>query len=147
MQELYLILDQKILLSNSVVKSQFSFCPLIWMFTSRYLNNTLNSIHKWALRLIYNDYDLPFDRIKGIRQKNTELLTIEIYKIQVGLLPSIMSGLFVTRENKYNLTKFQALESSHKRTVKYETEIISYRRPQIWNLILERLRTLSTLTH
>ena len=80
------------------------------MFTSRYLNNALNSMHEWAFRLIYNDYDLPFDRIledskqKGIRQKNTELLTIEIYKIQVGLLLSIMSGLFVTRENKYNLS-------------------------------------------
>ena len=33
------------------------------MFTSRYLNNTLNNIHKRALRLIYNDYELPFDII------------------------------------------------------------------------------------
>ena len=46
---------QKILLLNSVVKSEFSYCLLIWMFTSRYLNNALNSIHERALRLIYND--------------------------------------------------------------------------------------------
>ena len=38
-----------ILLLNSVVKSQFSYCPLIWMFTPRYLNNALNSIHKRSL--------------------------------------------------------------------------------------------------
>ena len=30
----YLTPDQKSLLLNSVVKSQFSYCPLIWMFTS-----------------------------------------------------------------------------------------------------------------
>ena len=30
------------------------------MFTSRYLNNLLNSIHERALRLIYNDHELPF---------------------------------------------------------------------------------------
>ena len=54
---------KKLLLLNSVVKSQFTYCPLIWMFTSRYLNNALNSIHERALRLIYNDYELPFDRI------------------------------------------------------------------------------------
>ena len=72
----YLTQDQKLLLLNSVVKSQFSYCPLIWMFTSRYLNNTLNSIHERALRLIYNDYELPFDIIfednkqKSIQQKN-----------------------------------------------------------------------------
>ena len=41
---------------------------------------------------------------------------------------------------------FQALESSRKRTVKFKTETISYRGPQIWNLIPERLRTLATLS-
>ena len=79
--------DQKLLLLNSVVKSQFSHFPLIWMFTFRYMNNVLNSLHERALRLIYNDYELPFDKIlegnkqKNINQKNVESLAIEIYKI------------------------------------------------------------------
>ena len=82
----YLTPDHKSLLLNSVVKSQFSYCPLIWMFTSRYLNNALNSIHERASRLIYNDYKLPFDRIlednrlKSIHQKNIESLATEIHK-------------------------------------------------------------------
>ena len=57
-----------------------------------------------------------------------------------------MSDLFVTRENNYNLRNFQALEYSHKRTAKFGTETISYRGPQIWNLIPERLRALETLS-
>ena len=56
-----------------------------------------------------------------------------------------MSDLFVKRGNRYNPRNFQALEISHKRTVVFGTETISYRGPQIWNLILEKLRTLSTL--
>ena len=52
----YLTPDQKILLLNSVVKSQFSYFPLIWMFTSQYVKNASNSIHEQALRLIYNNY-------------------------------------------------------------------------------------------
>ena len=57
------------------------------MFTFRYMNNVLNSLHERALRLIYNDYELPFDKIlegnkqKNINQKNVESLAIEIYKI------------------------------------------------------------------
>ena len=88
------------------------------MFTSRYLNNALNSIHERVLRLIYND--LPLDRIlgdnkqKSIHQKNIESLAIEIYKFQAGLTPPIMSDLFVTRGNNYNLRNFQELESSEK---------------------------------
>ena len=59
------------------------------MFTSRYLNNALNSIHKRALHLIYNDYELPFDGIlednkqKSIHQKNIESLAIEIFKKEI----------------------------------------------------------------
>ena len=121
------------------------------MFTSRYLNNALNSIHERALRLIYNDYKLRFDRIlddnkqKNIHQKNIESLAIEICKFQAGLTPPIMSDLFVTRENNYNLRNFRELESSLNRTVTFGTETISYRGPQIWNLIPKRLRALETL--
>ena len=57
-----------------------------------------------------------------------------------------MSDLFLTRENNYNPKNFQALESSHKRTVKIGTETVSYRRPQIGNLTPEKLRALVTLT-
>ena len=147
----YLTQDQKLLLLNSVVKSQFSYCPLIWMFTSRYLNNALNSIHERALRLIYNDYELPFDRIlennkqKSIHQKNIESLAIEIYKFKADLAPPLTSDLLVTRQNNYNLQNFYELESALKRTAKFGTESISYRRPQIQNLIPESLRALETL--
>ena len=57
----------------------------------------------------------------------------------------MMSDLLVTRENNYNLRNFQELESSLRRKVKFGIETISYRGPQIWNLIPERLRTLETL--
>ena len=56
-----------------------------------------------------------------------------------------MSYLFVTREKKYNFRNVQELESSLRRTVKFGTETISYKGPQIWNLILERLRILKAL--
>lgn len=46
---------------------------LIWMFASQYLSNALNSIHELALRLIYNDFELPFDRVveKNKQKKHT----------------------------------------------------------------------------
>ena len=57
-----------------------------------------------------------------------------------------MSDLFVTRENNYDLRNFQELQSSLKETVKFGTETIAYRGPQIWNLIPERLKALETLS-
>ena len=61
--------------------------------------------------------------------KKIESLAIEIYKFQSALKLPIMSDLFITRENNYNLRNFKALESSHKRTVQLGTETISYRGP------------------
>ena len=58
----YLTSDQRQLLLHSVIKPQFTYCLLIWMFTSRYLNNALNNIHERALRLIYNDHKKSFKK-------------------------------------------------------------------------------------
>ena len=83
--------------------------------------------------MIYNNYELPFDRIlentkqKSIHRKNIESLAIEIYKFQAVLTPLITSDLFATRENNYNIINFQELESSLKQTEKFGTETISYR--------------------
>ena len=80
----FLTSDQRnLLLLDTVIKSQFTYCPLIRMFTSRYLNNTLNNIHERALRLIYNDHEKSFDRIltenslKTIHQKALNFLPLK----------------------------------------------------------------------
>ena len=82
---------------------------------------------------------------KSIHQKNIESLAIEINKFQAGLTPPIISDLFVTRENNYNLRNFQELEPSPRRTVKFGTEFISYRGTQMWNLIPERLKDIENI--
>ena len=135
----YLTSDQRKSLLNSVIKSHFTYCPLIWMFTSRYLNNALNNVHERALRLIYNDHEKSFNSIltenkrKTIHQKGLKFLAIEIYKFQNGLSPPIMNDIFFSRQNIYNLRKFQELSTSTKNTVNFGTD----RGPRLRNLIPE----------
>ena len=100
----------------------------------------------WEKCIVKNEKCIIFPESRYINL-NTALAT-EIYKFQASLTPPIMSDLFVTRENNYNLRNFQELKSSLKRTVKFATETICYiqhRGPKIWNLIPERLRELETL--
>ena len=40
--------------------SQFNYCPLIWMFHIRELNNRINRIHGQAL--VYQDNSLSFEK-------------------------------------------------------------------------------------
>ena len=105
--------DSKRLLLNSVIKSHFSYCPLIWMFCSRSLNNLINRIHERALRLILNDNVSTFQDIleitkeKMIHQNNLKNLAKEIYKFFNDLSPPILNGAFMIRNSKYNLRNFQ----------------------------------------
>ena len=48
-------------LMKAFITSQFNYCPLIWMFHSRQLNNQINKIQERALRLVYKNNKLTFD--------------------------------------------------------------------------------------
>ena len=45
-----------------MIKSQVTYCPLIWIFCSRTSNNVINKIHERALRLILNKRTTDFDK-------------------------------------------------------------------------------------
>ena len=51
----YLHNSEKKLIFNSIIKSQFSYCSLVWMFCSRTSNNMINKLHERSLRIILND--------------------------------------------------------------------------------------------
>ena len=48
---------------NAEVKFQFNYCPLVWMFCSRILNNMINKVHERALRVILGDDLSNFDSL------------------------------------------------------------------------------------
>ena len=48
--------QQRKRIAKPFITSHFFYCPLVWMFHSRRLNNRINHIHKRALRIIYQYY-------------------------------------------------------------------------------------------
>ena len=89
-------LPKRRIIKKSFVTSQFGYCPLIWMFDSRALNNKINSIHKRALRITYHDRKLPFeellrkDNTVSIYHRNLQVLATEIFKIKNNMSPKIL---------------------------------------------------------
>ena len=43
--------EKRGIIIKAFVNSQIGYCPLIWMFHNRTLNNTINRIHEQALRI------------------------------------------------------------------------------------------------
>ena len=50
----YMNETKKRILMNSFFFGQFSYCPLVWIFHSRTLNNKINRLHEKCLRIVYN---------------------------------------------------------------------------------------------
>ena len=51
----YMGIAKKRILMNAFFISQFSYCPLVWMFHSRTDNIKINRLHERCLRIVYND--------------------------------------------------------------------------------------------
>ena len=51
------------LLMRAFIESQFSYCPLIWMYHNRTMNNRINRIHERALRIVYGNNEASFEEL------------------------------------------------------------------------------------
>ena len=96
----YIGLEQNKLIMPSFIKSQFSCCPVIWMFCSRASMSKLSNIHEKCLRLITNNYDSNFNGLLEsshefkIHKTYINYLMIEVYKYLLGLSPELMTDIF-----------------------------------------------------
>ena len=94
---------------NSFFNSQFSYCPLIWMFHSRIMNNKINRLHERCMSLIYRDKTPSFeelldqDKSVSIHTRNLQMLATEMFKVYRGMSPPIIGELFRRRDISYNL--------------------------------------------
>ena len=52
----YMPLEKRRLMMKTFIESQFNYCPMIWMFHSRTINNKTNRLHERALRIVYSDF-------------------------------------------------------------------------------------------
>ena len=57
----YMSFRQRKIIMHSFIISQFGYCPLVWMFHGRQLNNRINRIQERALRIVYRDTKSSFN--------------------------------------------------------------------------------------
>ena len=80
------------------------YCPLVWMFVSASVLKRIENLHKRALRLPYNDYEVSYEKslVKSDRAtmnvNRLRTLCTEIQKTINNLNPDLMRELFSLRE-------------------------------------------------
>ena len=103
----YMNKDKLRSLMKAFIDAQFNYCPLIWMFHNRTLNNKINKLHERTLRIVYKDYKSSFDNLLNkdntftIHERNLQKLATEMFKIQNNLSPSFLNNIFPPSKNPY----------------------------------------------
>ena len=135
---------------NAFFKCQSNYCPVIWMFHSRTLNNKINRLHERCLRIIYKDKLSNFeellhkDKSVSTHHNNKHALAIEMYKLVYGTPPEIMHESFQTKKH-YNLRYTLQFFVNPIHSVYNGTESVSYLGPKIWTQILSEIRNKKSL--
>ena len=145
--------EQRRILFKSFVESQFAYCPLVWMFHDRQINNKINRLHERALRMVYKDDVSSFEDLlekdgdDSIHHRNLQSLAIELFKFNKGWSVGIMNDLFSKRE--YHgpiLRKTIELEVPSVNTVYKGDDSLRHLGPLIWQIVPAHLKASFSLT-
>ena len=147
----YLNRNQKKMLINAFFYSHFNYCPLIWMFSSKALNDKIEKLHKRALQIIESDFTATYENLMAIdgsitiHKRNLQFLMTEIYKTLHDLNPPFMKEIFVRIDSPYLLKIKQRLKVDQVKTSAYGLETASFRGSQIWNTLGSSFKQLSSV--
>ena len=141
----FMDVKQRQLIMKAFINSQFGYCPLVWMFHSRKMNNRINKIHERSLRVVFNDNASTFrellqkDNSVTIHERNIQSLAIELYKVLNGFSPESMSIIFPTKNNILYCSK-NKFKTRNVHSVKYGTETLAHLGPKIWALVPDDIK-------
>ena len=148
----YLSQDKLKLIMRTFIQSQFNYCPLVWMFHNRTLNNRINRLHERTLRLVYRNDELSFqellelDKSVTVHQRNVQRLATEMYKVKNKIAPLPFQDLFTENRNSHEFRDpSRPWDVPKVRTVNWGTESLRYRGILIWQLVPEDIKSSPSL--
>ena len=122
----YMSVEKRRIIMKAFIESQLGYCPLVWMYHSRGINDKMNRIHEWSLRITYNNKSsssqalLDKDSSVTINHRNIRTLAIETFKVLYGLSPPLLNEVFVEQNCNYNLRGNNFLNRRRVNSVRYQ---------------------------
>ena len=138
-------------LFKAFIESQFAYCPLIWMFHSRELNNKINRLHKRALRIVYQDNDLSFEELLqkdnsvSIHHRNIQLVAIELFKVRNNLSPEIVRDIY-KEKNGTSLRSNVTFSKPRVNSVYKGKDSLRYFGPVVWDMLPKEYKSAKSLS-
>ena len=142
----FLTKQGKLIIYNSFIASNFSYCPLAWHFCSVSSTNKLEKVQERALRFINNVYSSPINDL--LKSTNTQPLHVrrlkqmacEVFKIVNKLSPEYINDLVNIKPSTYNFRAERLAEVPRVNTTRYGLRSFRSEAARVWNSLPNELR-------
>ena len=129
------------LLYRSFISSNFSYCPVSWIFCGKRNSTKLEKLQERALRFVFSDCNSSYDEL--LKRGNMlslcvyrlRFLAIEMYKCVNNHNPSYLNDLFEQKVTPYNMRDDYRLKQYKFCTVKYGYKSFKYYGAKLWNAL------------
>ena len=132
---------------KAFIISQFNYCPLIWMFHNRGLNDRINKIRERMSRLVYQNKNLSFSELLELynavikHQRNLQILVTEVFKVKNKLSPEIKKYVIDFQEPYYNVcSENSQFRMENIKTTHYGTQSVKFPGPKIWAMVPQNIK-------
>ena len=121
----YLKIDRRLSVYKSFIQSNFSYCPVAWLFCGRKNSNKLEKLQERAIRIVFDDFSSSYELL--CERANTlplscyrlRFLDIEMYKCIKETNPTYLNDLFCEQASDYQLRDSSRLIQSILNTFKF----------------------------
>ena len=142
----FLTKQGKLVIYNSFIASNFSYCPRAWHFCSVSSTNKLEKVQEGALRFVNNDYSSSISDL--LKSTNTQPLHVrrlkqmacEVFKIVNKLSPEYINDLVKIKPSTYNFRAEKQAEIPSVNTTRYGLRSFRSEAARVWNSLPYELR-------
>ena len=142
----YLDMAGKLKIYKAFIRSNFSYCPLVWIFCGKSNLVKLEKLQERALRFVYNDFVTPKNEllIKAdmlpLSIYRLKFLATEVFKSVNDLNPQFIVNMFEHRPTTYNLRDANLLHQPKFKTFKFGYRSFRYYGAKLWNSLPAQLK-------
>ena len=136
----FLTKQGKLVIYNSFIASNFSYCPLAWHFCSASSTNKLEKVQERALRFINNDHTSSLnDLLKStntqpsLHVRRIKQMACEVFKIINKMSPEHINDLVEIKTSSYNFRADKQAEISRVNTTRYGLRSFRSEAAPVWN--------------
>ena len=141
--------NEKFILVNSFIICHFNYCPPLWLFCSKDIQQKLEKPNKRALRLALSDCSSSYrellqkTKFTTVHIHSIRQLALEVFKTLHNLNPAFMKNSFIPEPSDYDLCMRDTLYIPRFKSTRYGIKSLRFLGPKIWNSLPDNIKLLN----